>query len=78
VTHIVEVTIRNSDDDRVMRYDAEFDDLEITESLMTGELSFKPGRRRVKSWGGRLVGVTMPLESSPWRKVLEGDWAAEA
>ena len=67
----VEVTITNTEDNRTLHYRAQFDDLEILESHMTGALSFKPGLDKVHPWGAKLA---MPQSRSPWELSLEGDW----
>lgn len=67
----IEVTVSNTDDDRVIRYAADFTDVEIFESHMTGELSVRPGHLADKARG-------MPKSMSPWQQFLEGDWEVSA
>jgi hypothetical protein len=66
----VEIRFTNTEDGRVIRYEADLDELEVIESRVTGELRITPGLLKPK--GGK-----MPRTESPWRQYLEGDWEAK-
>jgi hypothetical protein len=72
----VQVKISNTDDDRVMRYEAELDDLEILESHITGELRLTPQNAAIRDWGAKAMSKQMRTKS-PWHRFLEGDWLAK-
>jgi hypothetical protein len=67
----IEVRISNTDDDRVIRFETDVDDCEVTESHITGELSLRPGPKLHHGAG------KMPKSKTPWRQYLEGDWMAK-
>jgi hypothetical protein len=68
----VEIRFTNTEDDRVVVYNGEFDSLEVTQSHMTGEMRIRPGAER-HDWGRDLNDLG---NKSPWQQHLEGDWLA--
>lgn len=72
----VEVRVCDEDRDRTVRLKAAFDQLEVFESRITGELRLIPDpERKSAAWGGDLSDIPqVPL----WHQTLEGTgWDAK-